>query len=59
MAAINCPIQATCEKSFACFSTLGSATVTEEDLLLDVSDVTTTKVAAKLSPEQVKDSSGG
>ena len=37
---------------------LGSATVTkEEDLLLDVSDVTTTKVAARLPHEQ--DSSGG
>ena len=39
---------------------LGSATVTEEeDLLLDVNDVTTTRVAARLPPEQTKDSSGG
>ena len=41
-------------------TTLGSTTVTEEeDLLLDVSDVTTTEVVARLPPEQVKDSSGG
>ena len=38
---------------------LGSTTVTEEeDLLLDVSDVTATEVAARPSPEQAKDSSG-
>ena len=40
-------------------TTLGSATVTEEDLLLDVSNVTTTEVVARPPPEQVKDSSGG
>ena len=40
-------------------TTLGSATVTEEDLLLDVSDVTTTEVVARPPPEQVKGSSSG
>ena len=40
-------------------TTLGSATVTkEEDQLLGVGDVTTTDVAARLPPNQVKDPSG-
>ena len=38
--------------------TLGSTTVTEEDQLLGVGDVTTTNVVARLPPDQVKDPSG-
>ena len=37
---------------------LGSTTVTEEDRLLGVGDVTTTNVVARLPPDQVKDLSG-
>ena len=38
--------------------TLGSTTITEEDQLLGVGDVTVTDVVARLPPNQAKDTSG-